>query len=278
MINIHYNNLNNGPGKVVSNLIIGLEKVGIIYKNNQILEPNDKLLFLQNTQMISQGFSDQKIIGPNICTLPIDNSYVMSQNYKKIIVPSEWVKQLYKKWIPEDKILTWAVGINTELFYDMSNDYKNNDFLIYFKRRDEKELNDVISFLEANNQTYEVIRYGSYSEEYFLNVLSRSKYGLVIDKCESQGIAIEEMMSTNLPLLVWDNPIWDDRGEEFKIDATSVPYWNENCGVKFINFDELNNSFIYFMDNKNKFKPREFIMNNLSLEICTKNIITELNK
>ena len=52
--------------KVVSNLIIGLEKVGIIYKNNQILEPNDKLLFLQNTQMISQGFSDQKIIGPNI--------------------------------------------------------------------------------------------------------------------------------------------------------------------------------------------------------------------
>jgi hypothetical protein len=243
-----------------------------------MLEPNDKLLFLQNTQMISQGFSDQKIIGPNICTLPIDNSYVMSQNYKKIIVPSEWVKQLYKKWIPEDKILTWAVGINTELFYDMSNDYKNNDFLIYFKRRDEKELNDVISFLEANNQTYEVIRYGSYSEEYFLNVLSRSKYGLVIDKCESQGIAIEEMMSTNLPLLVWDNPIWDDRGEEFKIDATSVPYWNENCGVKFINFDELNNSFIYFMDNKNKFKPREFIMNNLSLEICTKNIITELNK
>jgi hypothetical protein len=278
MINISYNNISNGPGKVVSNLLLGLEKCDIGYKTNQTPQPEDKLLILQQTQLLTYEGNNVKIIGPNICTLPIDNSYVMSQKYKKIIVPCDWVKELYKKWLPEDKLLTWAVGINTDLFYDMSNNVKDNDCLIYFKRRDEKELSDVISFLEANNQTYEVIRYGGYSEEHFLNVLRRSKYGLVIDKCESQGIAIEEMMSTNLPLLVWDTPIWDDRGEEFKIEATSVPYWDENCGVKFINFDELNDSFIYFMNNKDKFKPREFVMDNLSLEKCAKNIMIELNK
>jgi hypothetical protein len=67
-------------------------------------------------------------------------------------------------------------------------------------------------------------------------------------------------------------------GEEFKIESTSVPYWDENCGVKFINFDDLNDSFIYFMANKDKFKPREYIINNLTLEICAKHITSELNK
>lgn len=278
MINISYSYISNGPGKVVTNLISGLKKNGVEFKINQPFQTEDKLLVLQNTNMLIRGTKEQKIIGPNICTLPIDNEYVMSQNYKKIITPSDWVKKLYMKWLPEDKILVWAVGINTDTFRDMSNDNKDIDCLVYFKRRDEDELKNALSFLDVNNQKYEVIRYGTYSEEHFLNVLSRSKYGLVIDKCESQGIAIQEMMSTNLPLLVWDTPIWDDRGEEFKIEATSVPYWDESCGAKFINFDDLNSSFFYFIKNKDNFNPRQFILNNLSLEICSKNIIAELNK
>lgn len=273
MINISFNGISNGPGKVVTNLILGLEKCGIEYKSNQPLDSEDKLLVLQHTHMLTHGTNEQKIIGPNICTLPIDNHYVMSQNYKKMIVPCEWVKQLYLKWLPEDKLLTWAVGINTDLFYDMTNDVKDNDCLIYFKRRDEKELNDVISFLESNDQTYEVIRYGSYSESHFLNVLSRSRYGLVIDKCESQGIAIEEMMSTNLPLLVWDTPIWDDRGEEFKIEATSVPYWDDNCGLKVNSFNELQSNFFNLINGLQSFNPRGYVLENLTLEICAKKII-----
>lgn len=278
MINIFYNGISNGPGKVVSNLILGLQKANLEFKTNKEVLPSDKLLILQNHYLLSVNNDNEKIIGPNICTLPPDNHEVMQLNYKKIIVPSQWVKDLYLKWLPEDKILIWPVGINTDLFYDMSNEKKEIDCLIYFKRRDENELNLVVSYLEANNQTYEIIRYGSYNEEHFINTLKKSKYGIVIDKCESQGIAIEEMMSTNLPLLIWDTIIWDDRGNEFAIPATSVPYWDDSCGIKFNNFDELDNSFIHFIDNKDKFKPREFILNNLSLENCAKIITSELNK
>jgi hypothetical protein len=110
-----------------------------------------------------------------------------------------------------------------------------------------------------------------------MKVLKRSKYGIVIDKCESQGIAIEEMMSTNLPLLVWDTPVWDDRGEAFKIEATSVPYWDEKCGSKFIKQKELNDAFNNFIDNIDNFSPREFMLENLSLEKCAKKIMEEFN-
>lgn len=278
MINISYYYISNGPGKVVTNLLLGLKKVGFEFKTNESPLPEDKLLILQETELLYQNTNNDRIIGPNICTLPIDNSYVMGQNYKKIIVPSEWVKKLYMRWLPEDKLLTWAVGIDTEKFYDMSNDEKNNDCLIYFKRRNNSELNDVISILEANNQKYEIINYGSYSEEHFLNLLSRSKYGIVIDKCESQGIAIQEIMSTNLPLLVWDTTIWDDRGEEFKIEATSVPYWDDSCGVKVTTFEELKNNFSMFINNLKKYKPRNYILENLTLDKSAKKIFENFTK
>lgn len=145
--------------------------------------------------------------------------------------------------------------------------------MIYFKRRDEAELNSVISFLESNNQTYEVIRYGRYQEEHFINTLKKSRYGIVIDKCESQGVAIEEMMSTNLPLLVWDTTIWDDRGEEYAVPATSVPYWDNTCGLKVDKLDELKGVFAVFISSLKIYTPRTYILNNLSLDKSAKNLI-----
>lgn len=124
MVNIFYDSISNGPGKVVTNLLLGLNKLNVQHKTNQLISEDDKLLVLQQHQVLSIPTSNDKIIGPNICTLPIDNHYVMSQNYKKMIVPCEWVKNLYMKWLPEDKLLVWAVGINTDLFYDMSEEKK----------------------------------------------------------------------------------------------------------------------------------------------------------
>ena len=273
MVNISYNGISNGPGKVVTNLILGLEKSGIEFKTNQPPLPDDKLLILQETQLLYQNTINEKVIGPNICTLPIDNQYVMNQNYKKMIVPCEWVKQLYMKWLPEEKLVIWAVGIDTDLFYDMSEKDKEIDCLIYFKRREESDLKSVISFLNEQNQTFDIIKYGSYSEKEFMTLLERSKYCIVIDKCESQGIAIQEIMSTNTPLFIWDTIVWDDRGEEYKVEATSIPYWDDSCGVKVATFEELKNNFSMFTNNLKKYKPRDYILENLSLDKSAKKIV-----
>jgi hypothetical protein len=273
MINISYNYISNGPGKVVTNLILGLEKSGVEFKTNQSPLPEDKLLILQETQLLYQNINNEKVIGPNICTLPIDNQYVMNQNYKKMIVPCEWVKQLYMRWLPEEKLFIWAAGIDTDLFYDMSQKDKDIDCLIYFKRRDESELKSVISLLTEHNQTFDIVRYGGYLEKDLIALLERSRYCIVVDKCESQGIAIQEIMSSNTPLLVWDTIVWDDRGDEFKIDATSVPYWDDICGVKVSNFEELKNKFLFFISDLKKYKPRDFILENLTLDKSAKKII-----
>ena len=39
-------------------------------------------------------------------------------------------------------------------------------------------------------------------------------------------------------MFVWDMEYWDHRGEEYKVPATSVPYWHDICGEKTTNKDQ----------------------------------------
>lgn len=252
-----------GPGKVANNLIKGMSFLGLKFFIN---EKKDFDIVLQNCKRLNEDLSNC-IIGPNITTLPIDSSVVMGfQKYKKIITPSDWVKDLYLKWIDLEKIEVWAVGIDTDLFSNFSEEKKTNDCLIYFKRRSLEDLIFATKMLKKLNQSFEIIEYGNYNEEHFLNSIKKSKYAFVIDNCESQGIAIQEMMSSNLPLFVWDVEFWNDRGEDYKVKATSVPYWNEKCGIKEINKNLIFEKFEFFLQNIISFKPREYVLKNLNLE------------
>ena len=249
-----------GPGKVVSNLLMGLNLLNVNYVNNL---DGDINIILQNCNRLT-GDLTNCYLGPNISTLPIDNRYLMNyDSYKKIIVPSEWVKKLYTRWIPPEKIIVWPVGIDTERFADKTNYDKEYDFLIYFKKRNFSELNLIINYLDSIKKRYVLIEYGKYSEKYFIDCIEKSEYGIVIDNCESQGIAILEMMSSNLPLLVWDVREWLDRGEIHKCDATSIPFWDERCGEIFYSLDEFEISINKIL-NKN-YSPRKYILEKLTL-------------
>ena len=136
-----------------------------------------------------------------------------------------------------------------------------------------KSSNSVKDFLTKNNQSFEVIRYGDYQEEQFVDTLKRCKYCILINKCESQGIAVQEIMSCNLPILVLDYTLWDDRGDDFKIDATSVPYWDDTCGSRVTNLEEFENNFTSFINNLKNYNPREFILENLNINKSTNQLI-----
>ena len=277
MISLFFNDTTRGPGKVAKNLILGLNKLGVEFNVNPTkISDDDNIISLQVNGIMNTEHISRSIIGPNICVLPTDNNIVMNQQYKKLIVPCQWVKNTFMKWLPEDKLFMWAVGIDTDLFLDKSNETKTNDCLIYLKRRSQSELNVIKELLIRKGQSFEVIEYGSYNEQKFIETISRSRYGIIIDKTESQGIAIEEMMSCNLPLLVWDVTHWIDRGEEHKIEATSIPYWDERCGLSFTKNEEIEITYNKFINNLNTFKPRDYILDNLTLEKSAEKLLNIL--
>lgn len=276
MITILYEYSQNGPGKVIKNLKLGLEKLDVPYKENPpTIDKDDKVIALQWHPLVNVVNPENLLIGPNVCTLPIDNEFIMSKKYKKVVVPSDWVKEKYKRWIPEDKIFVWPVGIDTDFFKDESQNEKEFDCLIYYKRRSFDELKFVTKLLKEKKQTFNIIEYGQYSESSFINLLEKTKYVFLLDNCESQGIAIQEIMSSNIPMFVWDVSYWEDCGEEYKTKASSIPYWDERCGAFETNKDNIEFSFVDFLNKFGFFNPRSYILENLTLENQVKQILKQ---
>jgi|GEM_PF-1561645 len=253
-----------GPGKLIHNLLKGLDQLRIDYKCNESVHKisDQKIYCPQNHPILNSAFIGRMTIGPNICVLPIDNALVMEQKYKKIIVPSQWVSDLYSKWISPDKIALWAVGIDTDKFHPI-NALKQYDCLLYFKRRTEDELNKAIEILTKFKQSYYVLKYGDYNEEDFITLITSCRYSFILNNSESQGISTLEIMSCDCPVFVWDVEFWYDRGDEFIVSATSVPYWADQCGVKAT--DNIERNFEIFLNNLNRYHPRNFIETDFTL-------------
>ena len=97
-----------------------------------------------------------------------------------------------------------------------------------------------------------------------------SKYGIILDAHESQGFAIEEALSCDVPLLVWNvTSMNQEEGSNYlNIPATSIPYWDERCGEYFYNKDQFEKTYNKFINKLNTYKPREFVIENLSVKKC----------
>ena len=190
--------------------------------------------------------------------------------YKSIIAPSQWVKDLYvsKFGYPDEKISVWPVGIELP-DVERSDEY---DCLVYFKRRSSEELEKVVSFLESRELSYNILQYGSYTPEQVNELASKSKCCFLLNGTESQGIAVQEIMACNTPMFVWDVTEWTDQGDQWRVPATSVPFWSSDCGERVFdsNFDE---TFDNFYSRINEYNPRKYVEDNLSYKASVKTLM-----
>ena len=169
----------------------------------------------------------------------------------------------------------WPVGIELPEV-ERGEDY---DCLIYFKRRSRDELEQVISFLNQKGLTYKLLEYGSYEPEQVNQLSAKSKCCFLLNGTESQGIAVQEIMATGTPMFVWDVSEWNDQGEQWRVPATSVPFWSPECGEKFIEsdllFDDviLGETFDQFYSKLDRYNPRKYVKENLSYKQSVKTLM-----
>ncbi len=167
--------------------------------------------------------------------------------------------------------------------YSVSNQ-KKDLVLIYYKMRDPKDLQQICEFFEKKKVTYKIIKYGSYIESDYQKLLDRSQYVFWLGCHESQGFALQAALAKNIPVLVWSvqklSQEWKCSPSYFSIKTkiTTVPYWDDTCGLKFYNFSELEDSFEKFVSNLSNYKPRGFIEKNLSVTKCSKRFLKLITK
>ena len=85
------------------------------------------------------------------------------------------------------------------------------------------------------------------------------------------------MMSLGVPLFVWDSRTWEDQGSEWSVPATSVPYWDDRCGERFYDIDDMQETFDNFYGRIESYKPQNFVKDTLSYECSVKTLLEILN-
>ncbi len=276
-----------GHMRVFLNLMTGLDRIGIPYRVNdyRYMRANlDELSCLIGKPHLLKAFppSAPLLFGPSIYNHPIDDEHLPYRHaVRQILVPSPWVQKMYSKVWP-GLVTVWPVGIDTERWVPAPQEGKDVDILIYdkiFRGREAVQQTILEPLLEEFRRRGLVVahlRYGSYFERQFFALSKRVKAMVYLSRHETQGIALQQTLASDVPVFAFDpGGEWQSleyllRGVRFG-PVTSVPYWDDRCGVKFASADGMLESFDRFWKGvtSRSFAPREMIMEKrLTLEQC----------
>jgi hypothetical protein len=275
-----------GQKRMFLNLCTGLKKIRIGYRVNDYsytLKHSDETACILGKPFVLDQvqWKNPIVFGPAVYSHPSDDPNLLRRlPIRKILVPGEWMRRMCTPaW--GDIVAEWPVGIDAELWKPSSFEDKTIDFLIYDKVMWEHDhyqdelIKPIHEILKQRNCSFTGLRYGYYREEQFHHLLARCKAMIFLCEHETQGIAYQQALSCGVPILAWDRGgYWQDPmyyPERVKFSpVSSVPYWDERCGLKFTSIVEFSSKLDEFLIQlkSGEFHPRDYILENLALEKC----------
>lgn len=233
------------------------------------------------------------LYGPHNFVFPSEPwTYRIKPQFERSIYTclSEYIYKIWKQFPPLlMPIKPFPFPLDTELFKP-NNSEKIYDCFIYFKSRSKQDLQHIENILSCLNYTYKVILYGNYEEKEYMDLLEKSKFGIWLGAHESQGFALQEALSMNIPLIICNvkslNDEINDKGEhsyleykdKYNMSATSCPYFDERCGLVIYDLNDLNKNIEHMKDNYTTYQPRNYILETLSPKACYDRIIESFSE
>lgn len=212
------------------------------------------------------------IFGPHFSVFPNNAVKQFNNKYNNAIYiqPSEWAADVWAKHYKYTTlpVIPYAFGVNTEQFKP-NNEETRTEVILYYKRRLPCELQLVKDFLKSKDITPHIFNYVQrYKQQDYIKVLQKCKWAFWLSAHESQGFALEEALSCDVPLLVWSaKSMKQEYGSHFNdITATTVPYWSKECGEYFYEQHELEPTYNRFIESLSTYQPRKFVVGRLSLK------------
>jgi hypothetical protein len=218
-----------------------------------------------------------RIFGPGDFGPPSGVEAVAKDERFKILThPSEWFVELYRPYCG-DKLAVMFVGIDTGHWRSARDEPKTTDVVIYDKLRWFREervpaiLERAQRGLDAKGLTHRTLRYGAHNLATFTAALKSARALLFLCEHETQGLAYQEALACDVPVLAWDEGIFVDPAlspfAKTKLDVSAVPYFDQRCGMTF-KLDEFERKLDEFWAARDRYAPRVYVAENLSLEIA----------
>lgn len=265
-----------GPYKVFANLMKGLDKIGYPYVVNRDMSATRRLwIHDDNTALrYMHRIKAYKVVGPNLFVMPSDVPQGIRLEGALYLHPCEWAARLWEyAGFRACPILPWAVGIDTYEFHPSNTPSIERRVMVYHKERDVQELAAILDVLHTMKEPYWLVLYGQYTEQEYKELLSKTSFIVWHGMHESQGIALQEAMACDIPILVCDvtslaqaNVNYTFAQEVFSFPVTAAPYFDDSCGKKITDLGELRTAIEEMFDCLETYHPREYVLRNLTLE------------
>jgi hypothetical protein len=279
-----------GQMLVFINLAKGLDRLRVRYRVNDYSHiqkhPSELACIIGKPHVLDKiNWQNPILFGASVFAHPYkDPNLLLRRPVKKVLVPCEWMRKMFEPYYG-NSVGVWPVGIDTE-YWRPTSSTKPIDILLYDKVRwdhddfEQTLIQPLRNHLIQLGLTCVEIRYGGYRNELFRKLLHQSKAMVFLCEHESQGLALQEALSTNVPVFAWDrrgvNPDPGILAQGIRFGpVTSVPYWDSRCGLTFENAREFGERFAEFWDATVRFlyRPREFILEHFTLEECASNYL-----
>jgi len=265
----------NGPAKVYRNLVKGLNAIGYPYVVNRALSSVERLWVHDDVialRYVSRARA-KAVVGPNLYVLPQDIPPKTDLTGVLYLHPCEWAVALWRAaGFSACEMAAWPVGIDLEEFSPCAGWERRTGVLVYHKLRREDELERICASLHRASMPHRVVRYGSYDQADYLAALQQA--GLVVwHGChESQGIALQEALAMDVPVLICDvTRLSEEVGGRFPpeldhVPVTAAPYFDATCGRRTYGLDDVGVMAAEMLGQRRSYSPRKYVETNLSLE------------
>jgi hypothetical protein len=278
-----------GIDKVFHNLCLGLDLLGVDYFVNlpfKELRIEDRVGVLGRGRYSLESYDRSNPIVAGIALMAHPSEWpTLCDDYpvKRYLQHSMWAHEVYRPYFG-DRCAIWPVGIDSDNWLPGGN--KDIDLLIYDKIMWNRGVSKpplyaaIAEFARRNALIVKDIAYGSYTEQEYRTLLSRSRGMIFLCEHESQGIAYQECLSSGVPVLAWDQGKYLDpnrfRWGQPDIPTTSVPYFDDRCGERFKGTEDLDMKLSIFLERikASAYRPRDFILENLTLQSCAERFLS----
>jgi len=233
---------------------------------------------LQAADLRKRGDIDFLVAGPvNALFADECNKILQTPGIDLLIIASEWVRRFYRD-VPalRDKARVCPAGVDAD-FWQPTGRRRERVAVVYWKSGDEP-------FCEAAEATVrqcglEPIRIESRPGEHrsfrsadYRAQLDRAAVGVFLSAFETQGLALAEAWSMNVPAVVWDprgDAEW--RGRRFTA-GSSAPYLTSATGVAFREIGELRPALERALASPGSFQPRDWVLANMTDAVCSRRL------
>lgn len=273
-----------GHFALVRSVVEGLRAIGADFNFNPgrlselarvVYAPANEALF-QAAALKRQGRIDYLVAGP-VNALFVDecDGILQMPEIDRLIVAHEWALEFFRDAPAlRAKALACPCGINMEVWKPSVGTGGKPIALVYWKSGDEAFCEQVEQIVRACGLEPRRVRslhgeHAMFGPADYRRLLDQSAIGVFLSTFETQGLALAEAWSMDVPTVVWDpQGVAKWRGRSFE-SRSSAPYLTRATGRLWRSIDELEGVLRGALADRSSFHPRAWMLANMTDAICS---------